>query len=223
MSGCCDEDVCNSGAGGKPDATWRRVLIMALCVNASMFVVELAAGLAAGSSALQADALDFLADAANYAISLGVAGLALSVRALAAMLKGATLLALGVFVVGSAGWRAWAGDALPHVATMGVVGFMALIANAGVALMLFRYRRGDANMRSVWICSRNDALGNIAVMLAALGVLGTGTLWPDLIVAGVIAGLAISGGSSIMRQAYRELRSTDLSVVGVLKVGRHAP
>ena len=105
---------------------------------------------------------------------------------------------------------------------MGVVGFLALVANAGVALMLFRYRRGDANMRSVWICSRNDALGNIAVMLAALGVLGTGTLWPDLIVAGVIAGLAISGGSSTMRHAYRELRSTTTSVVGVLEVGRHA-
>ena len=222
MSGCCDKDVCNPGAVAKPDAAWRRVLIIALCANASMFVVELAAGLTAGSSALQADALDFLADAANYAISFGIAGLALSVRAWAAMLKSATLLALGVFVVGSAAWGAWAGDAIPHVATMGVVGFLALVANAGVALMLFRYRRGDANMRSVWICSRNDALGNIAVMLAALGVLGTGTLWPDLIVAGVIAGLAISGGSSTKRHAYRELRSTTTSVVGVLEVGRHA-
>ena len=122
------------------------------------------------------------------------------------MLKGATLLALGIFVLGSAGWRAWTGDAPPHAATMGVVGFVALVANAGVALMLFRYRRGDSNMRSVWICSRNDAIGNVAVMLAALGVFGTGTLWPDVIVAAVMAGLGITGGITIMRQAWGEIR-----------------
>lgn len=206
MSGCCEHDTCGSSAGVKADAAWRRALWIALVVNAGMFAAEMAAGLAADSSALQADALDFLGDAANYAISLGVAGLALATRARAAMLKGATLLALGIFVIGSAGWRAWIGDEPPHAVTMGVVGFVALIANAGVALMLFRYRRGDSNMRSVWICSRNDAIGNVAVMLAALGVFGTGTLWPDVIVAAVMVGLGITGGITIMRQAWGEIR-----------------
>jgi Co/Zn/Cd efflux system component len=135
------------------------------------------------------------------------------VRARAAFLKGATLLILGLWVIGSAGWRAWTGDAAPHAMTMGVVGFVALVANAGVALMLFRFRRGDANMRSVWICSRNDAIGNVAVMLAALGVFGTATLWPDVIVAGVMAALSVSGGWTIMRQASRELRKPAQSAI----------
>ena len=206
MSGCCEHDACASSAGLKADTAWRRALWIALAVNAGMFAAEVAAGFAADSSALQADALDFLGDAANYAISLGVAGLALATRARAALLKGVTLLALGLFVLGSAGWRAWIGDAPPHAATMGVVGFAALVANAGVALMLFRYRRGDSNMRSVWICSRNDAIGNVAVMLAALGVFGTGTLWPDVVVAIVMAGLGITGGITIIRQARGEIR-----------------
>lgn len=208
MAGCCEHDACASNGGLKVDPIWRRALWFALAVNAGMFIAEIAAGFAASSSALHADALDFLGDSANYAISLGVAGLALGVRSRAAFLKGATLMLLGLSVVGSAGWRAWRGDALPHADVMGVVGLCALVANAGVALMLFRFRRGDANMRSVWICSRNDAIGNVAVMLAALGVFGTGALWPDVAVAGVMAGLSISGGWSIMRQAAGELRTT---------------
>lgn len=222
MSNCCEHDACPSIAGLKADAAWRRALWIALGVNAGMFAVEVAASLTASSSALQADALDFLGDAANYAISLGVAGLALAARARAAMLKGVSLLALGLFVLGAAGWRAWTGDAPPHAATMGVIGFAALLANASVALMLFRYRRGDSNMRSVWICSRNDAIGNIAVMLAAIGVFGTGTLWPDIIVAGAIAGLSISGGWSVMRQAAGELRATRPDAMHAARPARHA-
>lgn len=222
MSNCCEHDACPSIAGPKADAAWRRALWIALGVNAGMFAVEVAASLTASSSALQADALDFLGDAANYAISLGVAGLALAARARAAMLKGVSLLALGLFVLGAAGWRAWTGDAPPHAATMGVIGFAALLANASVALMLFRYRRGDSNMRSVWICSRNDAIGNIAVMLAAIGVFGTGTLWPDIIVAGAIAGLSISGGWSVMRQAAGELRATRPDAMHAAGPARHA-
>lgn len=207
MAGCCEHDVCASSAGPKIDPIWRRALWIALIVNAVMFAAETAAGFAASSSALQADALDFLSDAANYAISLTVVGLGLAIRSRAAFFKGATLLLLGVWVFGSAAWRATIGGTVPHADVMGIVGFIALIANGGVALMLFRFRRGDADMRSVWICSRNDAIGNVAVVLAAVGVFGTGTLWPDVTVAVIMAALAITGGWTIMSQALSEMRS----------------
>ncbi len=122
------------------------------------------------------------------------------------MLKGLGLLVLGFWVVGSTIWHAVAGT-LPGAEVMGAVGFLALLANAGVALMLFRFRAGDANMRSVWICSRNDAIGNLAVLAAAAGVFGTGTGWPDIVVAAIMAGLSLSGGWQITQQAHRELRS----------------
>ncbi|WP_395023025.1 cation transporter [Dongia sp.] len=205
MSGCCSHDNCSSQAKAVDSPAWRRALWVALGVNASMFVAEIAAGAAAGSASLQADALDFLGDAANYAISIGVAGLGLAWRARAALLKGWALLALGLWVLGSTAWHAYAGT-LPQAEVMGIVGVLALIANAGVALMLFRFRQGDANMRSVWICSRNDAIGNIAVVAAAAGVFGTGTGYPDLVVAAIMAFLGISGGWQIIRQAQTELR-----------------
>ncbi len=208
MSGCCEHDICASSAGPKVDAAWRRALWIALIVNGGMFSAEIAAGFAASSSALQADALDFFADAANYAISLGVVGMGLAVRSRTAFFKGATLLLLGAWIIGSAAWRAVTGGSMPEAGVMGIVGFVALLANAGVALMLYRFRRGDADMRSVWICSRNDAIGNVAVMLAALGVFGTGTLWPDVTVAAIMAGLSITGGWNIVRQALLEMRST---------------
>jgi Co/Zn/Cd efflux system component len=159
-----------------------------------------------GSAALQADALDFLGDAANYAISLGVTGLALAWRARAAALKGVTLFALGLWVLGTTAVHAYSGT-LPRAEVMGVVGLIALLANGGVALMLYRFSGGDANMRSVWICSRNDAIGNLAVLLAAAGVFGSGTGWPDVIVAAIMAALGLSGGWQIIRQALAELRS----------------
>lgn len=201
--------ACNSCAAAKPDLSrdprWRRALWIALGVNSGMFAVEMAAGLVGGSRALQADALDFLGDAANYAISLAVVGMALAWRARAALLKGTTLAVLGVYVLVATGWGAWHGSA-PEARVMGAVGIAALIANAGVALMLYRFRTGDANMRSVWICSRNDAIGNVAVVLAAAGVFGTGSAWPDLIVAGVMALLGLWGGWQIVTQAQDELR-----------------
>jgi Co/Zn/Cd efflux system component len=187
------------------DKAWRRVLWLALAINASMFAVEIAAGVAAQSASLKADALDFLGDSANYAISLGVAGLALQWRARAALLKGASLLLLGLWILGSTVWMAVVGT-VPKAETMGIIGVLALIANLVCALMLWRHRDGDANRRSVWICSRNDAIGNIAVIAAALGVFGTGTAWPDIAVAGILAGLGISGGWQIIRQARAELR-----------------
>ncbi len=205
MAACCHDDHCSAPEPGGADPRWQRALWIALAVNAGMFALEIAAGVAAGSASLQADALDFLGDAANYAISLGVAGMALAWRARAALLKGASLGVLGLWVVATTVWHAIAGT-LPSAETMGAVGVLALAANAGVALMLYRWRGGDANMRSVWICSRNDAIGNVAVVLAAAGVFGTGTGWPDIIVASVMAALGLTGGWQIMRQATGELR-----------------
>ena len=203
------DDCCKAACGTTAtlnDPRWRRALWIALGVNAGMFAVEMAAGAAADSRALQADALDFLGDAANYAISLLVAGMALAWRARAALTKGLTLIGLGGWVMITAVLAAL-GGAAPEPELMGIIGALALAANTGVAIMLYRFRTGDANMRSVWICSRNDAIGNIAVMAAALGVFGTGTAWPDLIVAAILALLGISGGIQIVQQARRELRS----------------
>ena len=212
---CCDDSACCPAASSALDSPrWRRVLWIALIVNAGCFVAEIVAGLAAGSAALQADALDFFGDAANYAISLGVAGMALAWRARAAAVKGSTLIVFALWVVGNTAWRALHGT-LPQAEVMGVVGIAALIANGGVALMLHRYRGGDANMRSVWICSRNDAIGNLAVMLAALGVFGTGTGWPDVIVAGIMGGLGLWGGLQIVFQARAELRSPVAAPLGL--------
>ncbi|WP_439571953.1 cation transporter [Sphingomonas sp.] len=205
--------ACNSCASAKPDPSndprWRRAVWIALIINATMFGVEIFAGVTAHSAALKADALDFLGDSANYAISLGVAGMVLTWRARAAMLKGATLFALGVWVIGSTGYAAFAGT-LPQAETMGIVGGLALAANVAVAFILYRFRSGEANMRSVWICSRNDAIGNVAVVAAAFGVFGTGSAWPDLTVAAILATLGISGGIQIMRQAAAELRAPHL-------------
>jgi Co/Zn/Cd efflux system component len=206
---CCDDDACSLTAhsDGLNSPKWRRALWIALLINAGFFVTEIVAGAAAGSAALQADALDFFGDAANYAISLGVAGMALNWRSRAAVAKGGTLIVFALWVLGSTVWHACHGT-LPSAEVMGVVGFAALVANGGVAVMLHRFRGGDANMRSVWICSRNDALGNVAVLLAAMGVFGTGTGWPDVIVAVIMGGLGLSGGWQILRHARRELRSS---------------
>ena len=207
--------ACSSCAADKADHTnspaWCRALWIALAVNGLMFAAELTAGLLGGSKALQADALDFLGDAANYAISLGVAGLALAWRARAAMVKGVTIFSFGLYVLLSALWALSHGTH-PQAEVMGIVGFAALVANGGVTLMLYRFRTGDANMRSVWICSRNDALGNLAVLLAALGVFGTGSGLPDIIVAAIMAGLSLWGGEQIARQAVSELRSPNQEV-----------
>jgi Co/Zn/Cd efflux system component len=180
------------------------VLWIALLINAIMFIIEIAAGLSSGSVSLLADAIDFFGDAANYGITLAVLGMALAWRARAALLKSASMLAFGVFVLGRAFWSMSQGVA-PEPLTMGLIGALALAANLGVAALLYAFRSGDANMRGVWLCTRNDAIGNLAVMLAALGVFGTGTAWPDLAVAMVMAGLAISSGWTVMRQARREL------------------
>lgn len=205
---------CNSCAPPPRDKAYRRILWVALVINGGMFLTELVAGLAAGSASLQADALDFLSDAANYGISLSVVGLALAWRSKAALVKGVSMGVLGLWVAGNTIWHAFNGT-MPEAPVMGAIGLAALIANGGVALLLYRYRQGDSNMRSVWICSRNDAIGNVAVMLAAVGVFGTGTGWPDIAVAAVMAGLSLWGATQIINQARSELRSQPgtLSVV----------
>lgn len=202
-------DQCCSSTPATPatDPRYRRVLWIALALNATMFVAELAASWSSGSVSLLADSIDFFGDAANYALSLAVLGMALSARSKAALFKAACMGGFGVFVLGKALWNLKTGVP-PEPATMGVVGIVALLVNGSVAWMLYRFRTGDANMRSVWICSRNDALGNLAVMLAALGVLGTGSAWPDLLVAAVMGALALSGAFSVMTHARQELQSS---------------
>ncbi len=203
MSVSCCSSSCSSTT--TLSARYRKVLWMALIINVAMFVVEIVAGLNSGSVSMLADAIDFAGDAANYGISLAVLSMGLAWRSLAAMLKGLSMAAFGVVVLGKTVWAALAGIP-PERLTMGVVAIMALVANGGVALMLlYAFRDGDANLRSVWLCSRNDAIGNIAVVLAAVGVFGTGSNWPDLLVALLMGGLALSAGVSVIRHAHHEL------------------
>lgn len=203
MPVCNCHSTCATNAPIQP--RYRKALWVALVINAVMFAVEIVGGLQSGSVSLLADAVDFAGDAANYGISLAVLAMGLVWRARAALLKGLSMSAFGLFVVGQAGWNAFAGQP-PEPYTMGAIGLLALLANGLVALMLYAFRDGDANMRSVWLCSRNDAIGNVAVMLAAAGVFGTGHGWPDLVVATIMAGLALSSGRAILRQASGELR-----------------
>ncbi|MGA8177149.1 MAG: cation transporter [Pseudolabrys sp.] len=189
---------------------YRRVLWAVLAINAAMFLVEIGAGVAAGSASLQADALDFFGDAANYAISLLVVGMVLRYRALTALAKGTTMGLFGLWIIGTAIWHALHGT-LPNAYTMGAIGFAALAANAISFGLLWAYRDGDANMRSAWICTRNDVLGNLAVLLAAAGVFGTGTGWPDIIVATIMASLALQGSWLVVQQSLRELRQGSLA------------
>lgn len=202
MSGCC-----GSGATfeGLSDAYKKRLWIV-IALNATMFAVEMAAGQLAGSQALQADALDFLGDALTYGISLAVIGASVSVRTTAALAKGISLALMGLWVFGSTVYHVFF-LGVPQAEIMGLIGFLALLTNLASVMLLVRYKDGDANVRSVWLCSRNDAIGNVAVMMAALGVWGTASGWPDVIVAGVMAGLFLWSSFQIVAQALRERRA----------------
>jgi len=206
MSASCHHanDACHDHAV-PATGRYRTVLWAALAINALMFAIEIVSGLQARSVSLLADSVDFFGDAANYGVSLLVLGMSIAWRARASLLKAACMAAFGVAVLGVTAAHSFAGT-VPAAPVMGAVGLLALAANVGVALMLWRYRNGDSNMRSVWICSRNDAFGNLAVMAAALGVLGTGAGWPDFAVAAIMAVLALQGAWSVSRQAARELR-----------------
>ncbi|MDO6565400.1 cation transporter [Amphritea sp. 1_MG-2023] len=205
MAGChsCASD--NSTEAERNNPLFRHIIWIALLSNATMIFIEIAASYASGSISLQADALDFFGDAVNYGITLFVIAMALHTRAKAALFKSATMAAFGLWVISSAIYRAYT-DSTPYP-IMGTIGMSALAMNVVVAVLLFRYRSDDSNMRSIWLCSRNDAFGNIAVMCAAGGVLATNIDWPDLIVAGLIAGLNLSAAIQVMRQALTELRT----------------
>jgi Co/Zn/Cd efflux system component len=201
---CCGHDHHHVDPN-RGDPGYRRVLWAVLAINATMFLVEIGAGVAAGSASLQADALDFFGDAANYAISLFVIGMALRYRAIAALGKGASMGLFGLWIIAAVIWHALHGT-LPNAFAMGAVGIAALAANAASFALLWAYRGGDANMRSAWICTRNDVLGNLAVLLAAAGVFGTGAGWPDIVVATIMASLAIQGAWTVIRHSLGELR-----------------
>jgi len=186
---------------------YKRRLWAVIAINAVMFVVEMAAGWLAASQALQADALDFLGDTLTYGLSMAVIGTSLRVRASAALIKGLSLLAMGLWVFGSTIYSVFV-LGVPQAQIMGAIGFLALAANVASVLLLVKYKDGDANVRSVWLCSRNDAIGNVAVMVAALGVWGTATGWPDVIVAALMAGLFTWSATQILSQGLREWRST---------------
>lgn len=201
MSGCCGHDAKFDGVSDD----YKRRLWLVIAINAVMFGVEMTAGQVAQSQALQADALDFAGDALTYGISLAVIGASLKVRSNAALAKGISLLLMGLWVFGSTVYRVFY-VGVPAAGIMGGIGFLALIANLASVLILVKYKDGDANVRSVWLCSRNDAIGNVAVMVAALGVWGTTTGWPDLIVAGIMAGLFLTSAFQILQQALAERR-----------------
>jgi Co/Zn/Cd efflux system component len=209
---CCDHD---HGSAASASPAYRRVLGVALGLNLAMFAVEIGAGLAAQSASLLADSLDFLGDAANYGLSLFVLGMALRWRARASLVKATTMGAFGLWVAVTTIHHALAGT-VPAAPMMGIVGVLAFAVNFGVALLLYRWREGDSNMRSVWICTRNDAIGNLAVIAAAVGVFGSGTGWPDYLVAAIMSGLALWGASQIMRHAVGELRAQRPQAVGSL-------
>jgi Co/Zn/Cd efflux system component len=210
MGGACQNGSC--GCQGNPrfdglDPRYKRVLWTVIAINAAMFLVELMAGRIAGSQALQADALDFLGDTLTYGMSLAVIGTSLATRAKAALVKGVSLSLMGLWVFGSTLYSLLV-LGVPRAEIMGGIGFLALAANVTSVLLLVRYKDGDANVRSVWLCSRNDAVGNIAVMIAAMAVWAAGSAWPDLIVAAGMAALFLNSSFLILRQAWQEHQSS---------------
>ena len=199
------------GCSGDPkfdgvDPAYKRILWVVIAINAIMFIVEMSAGKLAGSQALQADALDFLGDSLTYGLSLAVIGMSLKARSMAALLKGVSLLLMGLWVFGSTVYQVLI-LGVPEAQIMGVIGLLALAANLASVFLLMRYKDGDANVRSVWLCSRNDAIGNVAVMIASVAVWFTMSAWPDLIVAAIMAGLFLRSAQLILIQAWQECRS----------------
>ena len=200
MSDCCGQTSFDGTS-----KSYRRALLAVIAINAIMFIVEPSAGYLARSQALKADALDFGGDAATYAISLAVIGMSASVRAKASLFKAGSLALIALFILGSTIARVFS-DGSPETITMSIIGGLALAANLLSVLILLRWRDGDSNVRSVWLCSRNDAIGNVGVIAAAGTVALTGSPWPDLIVAALLAGLFLRSSWAITLQAVGELR-----------------
>lgn len=203
MDECCE----NIESKHTLDCKYRKILWIILVINAVMFIVELVSGLYSSSQSLLADSLDFFGDAANYGISLYVLNKSLRQRAYASIIKGSMMGMFGIVVIVSTIYKAFVAG-IPQAEVMGIVGFLALLANVFSAFLLFNYRKGDSNRQSVWICSVNDAIGNIAVLLAGAGVFITSSKYPDLLVAFIIATLAIRGSIKILNQAKSELKKS---------------
>lgn len=216
MSSSCRVSGCSTPA---PPPRYRRALWIALVINLALFGIEIGYGWASGSVSLLADAVDFLGDAANYALSLLAMGMAVIWRSRVALIKGYTMGGYGLLVLGQAAWHATTG-VVPQATTMGAIAVLALLANGTVATLLFTFRTGDANMRSVWLCTRNDMIGNLAVMAAAAGVFGTAQGWPDLVVASGMAILGLSAAYSVVRQANVELRMARLAPAKIVHAVR---
>ena len=204
MSGCCEDNVFD---GLSP--AYKRALIIVIAINATMFVIEMWAGMASGSQALKADALDFAGDAATYGLSLAVIGASIRTRAMASLIKSGSLALIAITVLGMTALR-FAEGVPPEAQTMSLVALLALGANVASVIILLKWRDGDSNVRSVWLCSRNDAIGNVAVIVAGLLVAATASALPDLLVAIMLAGLFLRSSIAIARQAMSELRSERL-------------
>jgi Co/Zn/Cd efflux system component len=206
---CCGGDIKFDGLS----ADYKRRLRLVIAINATMFLIEMGAGALAGSQALKADALDFLGDSATYGISLAVIGASVRARCWAAIGKAASLSVMALWVLGATVYHVLV-VGVPRAEVMGAIGVLALLANVGSVLVLMRYRDGDANVRSVWLCSRNDAIGNITVMAAAAAVWLTQTRWPDLAVAALMATLFLYSSARILKQSIDEMREARMPAVG---------
>ena len=217
--GCCEHEHTHTFDGMDP--RYKKILWTVIGLNGGMFLVELAGGALAGSQALQADSLDFAADAATYGLSLWAIGKPLATRATAALIKGASLLGIGAWVLGATLWQLLV-LGLPNAPMMSGIALMALVANLTSVMLLARYQQGDANVRSVWLCSRNDAIGNVTVIIAAGLVWLLATPWPDLVVALGMAGLFFQSANRILQQAWAERRQARLAETGFVEPHQHS-
>jgi len=202
MADCCNDKVCEIEALRSRQSAMLKVV---LGINAVMFGVELTAGIMSGSVSLLADSLDMLGDALVYGFSLYVVARGARMKAKAALLKGGIMAAFGLFVLAQAVHKML----LPHVPafdTIGAIGALALAANGLCLFLLWQHRADDINMRSVWLCSRNDIVANISVLFAAAGVWFTGSAWPDIVVGFALAALFLKSASFVLRSASTELR-----------------
>lgn len=186
---------------------YRYALWLAFGLNFIMFIVEIVTGIESGSTSLLSDSLDFFGDSANYLISLYVLPMALIYRAKASLIKGTTMGGFGLFILFTTLYRWFYGD-IPNYSQMSFVGSLALLINLTAAWVLYRFREGDSNMRGVWLCTRNDAIGNVVIILAGAVVYFTQSKYPDLIVAFVLAFLAIQAAREVIFQAWKELKQS---------------
>ena len=202
MDSCCETKAQEIAAlRGKH----KTVLTMVLTINAVLFLVEATAGLLGNSTALLADSLDMLGDSLVYAFSLCVLWRSAAWKAKAALLKGAIMAVFGAGVLLEVSYKMISGI-VPSAATMGIIGTVVLLGNGICFLLLFRHRSDDLNMRSTWLCSRNDILANLSVLVAAIGVREFAASWPDVLVGAAIAALFLRSAFTVLRESFLELR-----------------